>query len=102
VALCIDEQPFPYRKVLIEGEAELVHDVGEDASWRELYLAMGERYAGREGAEAYVGNTIREPRGLFRVRLAKASSVRTWRMPIEGEPAMGIWHARYYHEGTEF
>ena len=28
VALCIDEQPLPYRKVLLEGNAELVHEIG--------------------------------------------------------------------------
>ena len=35
-ALCIDEQPLPYRKVLVEGAAELVHDVGADDAWRDL------------------------------------------------------------------
>ena len=30
VSLCIDEQTLPYRKVIIEGNAELLHDLGND------------------------------------------------------------------------
>lgn len=102
VALCIDEQNAPWRKVTIEGEARLVHDVGDDDAWRDLYRAIASRYVPAEAADAYVDNTIDEPRGLYRVALATASKVRSWRMPVEGEPMMGIWHDRYYHEGTKF
>lgn len=101
VALCIDEQPLPYRKVLIEGQAELVHDVGADDSWRDQYRRIAERYVDPEGAEAYVQNTIDQPRGLYRLRLADAK-VSSWRMPVEGEDGMGIWHDRYYVPGTSF
>lgn len=101
VALCIDEQPLPYRKVIVEGEAELVHDVGEDDLWRDQYRRIAGRYVDAEGAEAYVQNTIDQPRGLFRVVLADAR-LSTWRMPVEGEDGMGIWHERYYVPGTEF
>lgn len=101
VALCIDEQALPYRKVLLEGSAELVHDVGNDDEWRELYRRIARRYVGDDGAEAYVTNTIDQPRGLFRLPLADAK-VSTWRMPVEGEDGMGIWHQRYYVPGTKF
>ena len=101
VALCIDEQPLPYRKVLVEGQAALVHDVGADDVWRDQYRRIAERYVNREGAEAYVQNTIDQPRGLYRVALADAK-VSTWRMPLEGEDGMGIWHDRYYVPGTQF
>ncbi len=101
VALCIDEQALPYRKVLVEGRAELVHDVGEDDKWRDLYLRTAAKYVGEEGANAYVQNTIDQPRGLYRLRLADAR-VQTWRMPVEGERGMGIWHDRYYVPGTDF
>lgn len=101
VALCIDEQPLPYRKVLVEGQAELVHDVGEDARWRDRYRRIATRYVGTDAAEAYISNTIDQPRGLYRVVLDKAH-VKTWRMPVEGERGMGIWHDRYYVPGTEF
>jgi nitroimidazol reductase NimA-like FMN-containing flavoprotein (pyridoxamine 5'-phosphate oxidase superfamily) len=96
-ALCIDEDALPYRKVVIEACAELVHDVGEDDQWRDLYRDIARRYVPGEAAEAYVKNTIDEPRGLFRVRLEDAK-VRCWRMPVEGEAGEGIWHARYYQD----
>lgn len=101
VALCIDEQPLPYRKVIVEGVAELVHDVGEDDAWRDQYRRIAGRYVDQEAAEAYVQNTIDQPRGLFRVPL-QGSKVTTWRMPLEGEDGMGIWHDKYYVPGTNF
>ncbi len=101
VALCIDEQPLPYRKVIVEGTAELVHDIGEDDQWRDLYRRIAGRYVPQDAAEAYVQNTIDQPRGLYRVLLADAD-VTTWRMPLEGEEDMGIWHDRYYTPGTSF
>lgn len=97
VSLCIDEDRLPYRKVLIEGTAELVHDIGEDDAWRDLYRRIAARYVPGEAADAYVDNTIAEPRGLYRVPLA-GSSVRSWRMPVAGEPQEGIWHQRYYQD----
>jgi len=96
VALCIDEQPLPYRKVVLEGRAQLVHDVGEDDLWRDRYRRIAERYVPPAGAEAYISDTIDEPRGLYRVRLAEAR-VKSWRMPLESEDPRGRWHDRYYH-----
>ena len=101
VALCIDEDAQPYRKVIVEGLAELVHDVGEDDEWRDLYLSMASRYVPKESAKAYVQNTINEPRGLYRVELSN-SSVKSWRMPGSDEPAMGIWHQKYFKPTTSF
>lgn len=101
VALCIDEQPLPYRKVIAEGEAELVHDVGADDEWRDLYRRIATRYVGEKGANQYVTDTIDQPRALFRLPLDKAK-VKTWRMPVEGEAPEGIWHDRYYAPGTAF
>jgi PPOX class probable F420-dependent enzyme len=75
VALCIDEQPLPYRKVVIEGRAELVHDVGEDDVWRDRYRRIAKRYVPDGAAEAYVQNTIAEPRGLYRVNPRRASGI---------------------------
>ena len=97
VSLCIDEQDLPYCKVLIDGVAELVHDIGDDDAWRDLYRRMAGRYVPPAAAEAYVSNTIDEPRGLYRVALDQAR-VRGWRMPVQGEAPEGIWHARYYQD----
>jgi nitroimidazol reductase NimA-like FMN-containing flavoprotein (pyridoxamine 5'-phosphate oxidase superfamily) len=99
VALCIDEQPLPYRKVIAEGEAELRFETGEDDAWRDLYRRIAGRYVPPDAAESYVQNTIEQPRALFRLDLARAR-VKTWRMPVEGEPQEGIWHERYYVPGT--
>jgi len=100
VSLCIDEQPSPYRKVIVEGQA----DVGNDDAWRDLYRDIAVKYVGEAPGNAYVDNTIEQPRGLYRVDLAAAGNkVRNWRMPVDGEAAEGIWHDRYYVEpGTRF
>jgi hypothetical protein len=99
VALSIDEQPLPYRKVIVEGVAELVHDLGADALWRDRYRRIAERYVAPAAAAAYIDTTIDQPRALFRVRL-DGSKVLSWRMPAGDEPGDGIWHQRYYVEGS--
>ncbi len=101
VALCIDEQPLPYRKVIVEGSAELVYDIGHDDEWRDLYRQIAKRYVEDDAAEAYVQNTIDQPRGLYRVVMDDAR-VKSWRMPLGDEPAEGIWHQRYYRPGTKY
>lgn len=100
-ALCIDEQPLPYRKVLAEGRAELLHDVGADAQWRDLYRRIASRYVPPAEADAYIENTIDQPRGLYRLKLADAK-LSTWRMPVADEAGEGIWHQRYYAPGSKF
>ena len=101
VSLCIDEQALPYRKVLVNGIAELQFDVGNDALWRPTYQKMAAKYVGAVGAEKYVSDTIDQPRALFRVEMAKAV-VSSWRMPVADEPGMGIWAKRYFVPGTDF
>ncbi len=101
VSLCIDEQTLPYRKVVVDGSAEMLYDLGKDDIWRDLYLRIAKRYSPEEMAEAYVHNTIDQERALFQVQLG-ISKVRTWRMPFEGESATGIWHQRYYAPGSKF
>ena len=101
VCLCIDEDALPYRKLVIEDEAELVHDLGHDDVWRDLYRQIAMRYVPANEAEAYVNNTIDQPRALYKVTLSSAS-VKTWRMPIPGEDQTGIWHSRYYAKGSKY
>ncbi len=101
VSLCIDEQALPYRKVLVNGVAELQFDVGNDALWRPTYQKMAAKYVGAVGAEKYVADTIDQPRALFHIELAKAV-VSSWRMPVADEPTMGIWAKRYFVPGTAF
>ena len=101
VALCIDEEAAPYRKVVVEGVAELVHDLGADDLWRDRYRRIAQRYVDAEGAESYIQNTIDQERGLYRVPL-DGSKLRTWRMPVRGESPTGIWARRYYAPGTRY
>lgn len=100
VALAIDDQNHPYRKVTIEGTARFEHDLGDDAAWRDRYRRIARRYVPLEAAERYIQETIDQPRALLRIPLA-GSRVRTWRMPVEGEPYTGIWHRRYYVPGSK-
>ena len=100
VALCIDEQPLPYRKVIVRGRAEVVHDLGADDAWRDRYRRIARRYGDAEAAEAYIQATLDQPRALLSLPLAE-SEVQSWRMPLPGEPGEGIWHARYYAPGSQ-
>ena len=100
VGLTIDEEPLPYRKVTLQGEARLLHGTGEDDAWRDLYRQIAYRYVDREQADAYVDNTIDQPRALLGVPLGEPSRVLTWRMPVGEEAGTGIWHRRYYLDDT--
>ena len=101
VGLTIDEEALPYRKVAVQGTAEIVHEPGHDDAWRDLYRSIAGRYISQQEADAYVDATIDQPRALLAVSLDPAQSrVVTWRMPVAGEDPTGIWHPRYYHDGT--
>ena len=100
VGLSIDEDALPYRKVTVQGTARIVHDVGDDDEWRDLYRSIAKRYVPADAADAYVDGTIDQPRALVAVQLGGGSRTTTWRMPVDGEPGTGIWHRRYYLEGT--
>ena len=101
LALSIDEDALPYRKVTVQGEARIQHEPGDDDVWRDTYRAIATRYIPVEQAEAYIQNTIDQPRALIAVSLA-GSKVTTWRMPVEDEAPTGIWARRYYLDGTAF
>jgi len=99
VGLSIDEDPYPYRKLTVQGRARIMHEPGEDDVWRDLYRKIAYRYVDVERADAYVDGTIDQPRALIGVPLA-GSVVTTWRMPLDGEDPTGIWHRRYFGDGT--
>ncbi|HEX4983067.1 MAG TPA: pyridoxamine 5'-phosphate oxidase family protein [Ilumatobacteraceae bacterium] len=101
VGLSIDEDPLPYRKVTVRGTARIVHDLGDDDEWRDLYRSTAKRYVPAEAADAYVDATIDQPRALIAVSLVGDSRVSTWRMPVGDEDGTGIWHRRYYLDGTQ-
>jgi PPOX class probable F420-dependent enzyme len=99
IALTVDEDPLPYRKVTVQGTARVLHEPGDDDVWRDLYRVIATRYVPEEQAEAYIQNTIDQPRALIGVSMADAR-VTTWRMPVDDEAPTGIWARRYYVDGT--
>jgi len=100
VALCIDEQVMPYRKVVVRGRADIVHEVGNDDAWRDRYRRIAGRYIPADDANAYVDGTDDQPRALCAVDLASAE-VRSWRMPVAGEAYDGIWAKRYWTDDAK-
>lgn len=100
IGLSIDEEPLPYRKVTVQGDARVLREPGSDDQWRSLYRDIAKRYIAADAADAYVDETIDQPRALIAVSLT-ASRVTTWRMPVGEEKATGIWARRYYLDGTQ-
>jgi len=97
VGISIDEDVAPYRKVVLQGVAEVRHPPGDDDAWRDLYRRIAGRYVPAAVADAYVAATIDQPRALCAVRLDAATTrLSSWRMPVHGEDPRGIWHSRYY------
>lgn len=101
VGLSIDEDALPYRKLTVQGTARIVHDLGADDHWRDLYRSIAKRYVPPAGADAYVDGTIDQPRALIAVPLGGSSRTTSWRMPVAGEDGTGIWHRRYFLDGTQ-
>ena len=99
LALSIDEDVLPYRKVSVQGSARIVHAVGNDDEWRDVYREIARRFLDSEGADRYLAATHDQPRALMAVDL-DTSNVTTWRMPIDDEPGTGIWATRYYADGS--
>lgn len=100
VALCIDEQVMPYRKVIVRGKADVVFEVGNDDAWRDRYRRIARRYLPLDDANGYVDGTDDQPRALCAVILADAE-VRSWRMPVGDEPYQGIWAKRYWTDDAK-
>jgi nitroimidazol reductase NimA-like FMN-containing flavoprotein (pyridoxamine 5'-phosphate oxidase superfamily) len=100
VCLLIDESDATMRKVVVTGRADLVHALGHDDEWRDMYRRIALRYVSEAWADAYLHDTIDEPRALYSVDL-DSSEVTTWRMPAQpGEDPLAVWAPRYYHRGV--
>lgn len=99
IALSIDEDALPYRKVSVQGTVRMVHDIGNDDAWRDTYREIACRFIPEANAEGYLAATHDQPRALLAVDLDDAI-VTTWRMPVEGESGTGIWAAQYYADGS--
>jgi len=58
IALTVDEDALPYRKVTVQGTARVLHEPGDDDVWRDLYRVIATRYIPGEQADDYIQNTI--------------------------------------------
>ena len=97
VCCTIDESSGEMRKLVARGTAVLEHDLGEDDVWRDRYRDIACRYTPERFADAYIEDTIEEPRALYSLRLADAETA-TWRMPVrDGENPLAVWGRQYYH-----
>lgn len=96
VCCTIDETAAPVRKLIARGDAVLEHDLGEDDAWRDRYRSIALRYTPEHFADAYLADTIAEPRALYSLDLASAETS-TWRMPLKGEDRLAVWAKKYYH-----
>lgn len=93
----VDESTGLMRKVVARGRIEVLHDLGDDDAWRDVYRSITMRYVPEEFGEAYLADTHDEPRALLALNLASAK-VSTWRMPGRGEDSLAVWAPRYYHD----
>ena len=96
VCCTIDEANGLLRKLVTRGQATLEHDLGEDDQWRDRYRTIALRYTPESFADAYLNDTITEPRALFSLDLSDAE-VASWRMPGKGEDRLAVWSKKYYH-----
>ncbi len=97
VCCTIDEPDGEMRKLIARGTAVLEHDLGDDDVWRDRYRDIACRYTPERFADAYIEDTIDEPRALYSLSLADAETS-TWRMPTRpGENPLAVWGRQYYH-----
>lgn len=66
VALTIDEDEKPLRKVSVQGRAELVEEPNVGGRWVPIAREMATRYLGPHGPD-YITPTLDKPRWLFRI-----------------------------------
>jgi PPOX class probable F420-dependent enzyme len=83
VALTIDGETRPYRKVALQGSAEVIEEPNVGGQWVEIAKLMASRYLGEHGPD-YIVPTLDKPRWLFKIT---PTSLVTWQ---------GVdWHSRY-------
>ena len=87
-------------QILIRGAVHVIHGLGSDDAWRDVYRRITLRYLPSELGDAYLQDTWDEPRALLGLPLAEAT-LTTWRFPGRraGEDWLDVWAPRYYHDG---
>lgn len=74
VALSIDDEGAPYRKIQVQGIAEITEEPNIGGAWVEIANRMAVRYLGEHGPD-YLVPTLDKPRWLIKVI---PQSVKTW------------------------
>jgi PPOX class probable F420-dependent enzyme len=83
VGLTIDDDEKPYRKVTVQGIAEVIEEPNVGGAWVKIAERMSIRYLGENGPD-YLVPTLDKPRWLFKI---KPTTFLTWQ---------GVdWHERY-------
>lgn len=83
VAMTIDDNTPPLRKVSVQGMAELIEEPNVGGQWVEIARKMSYRYLGEHGPD-YLVPTLDKPRWLFKI---VPTSLATWQ---------GVeWHPKY-------
>jgi PPOX class probable F420-dependent enzyme len=83
VALTIDGETRPYRKVALQGSAEVIEEPNVGGQWVEIARKMAVRYLGEHGPD-YIVPTLDKARWLFKIT---PTSLVTWQ---------GVdWHPKY-------
>jgi nitroimidazol reductase NimA-like FMN-containing flavoprotein (pyridoxamine 5'-phosphate oxidase superfamily) len=88
VAISIDDEGAPYRKVQVQGTAEIVEEPNIGGAWVPIATRMSVRYLGEHGPE-YLEPTLDKPRWLIRVR------------PVRMQTWQGVEWAPKYKQVTE-
>jgi general stress protein 26 len=83
VAITIDGETKPYKKVFVQGRAEVVEEPNVGGQWVEISKQMATRYLGVHGPD-YIVPTLDEARWLFKI---VPELLTTWQ---------GVeWHPKY-------
>lgn len=85
-ALSIDGDTKPYKKVSVQGEAEIVEEPNVGGQWVAMAEKMALRYLGEHGPD-YIVPTLNQARWLIKIT------------PVEMTTWQGVdWHPRYKNE----
>lgn len=85
-AISIDGDTKPYKKVSVQGKAEIIEEPNVGGQWVQIAEKMSVRYLGENGPD-YLVPTLNQPRWLIKITPTKMT---TWQ---------GVdWHPRYKSE----
>lgn len=66
VSMTIDEPYPPLRRVIVQGQVEVIEEPALEGRWREILARMAQRYLGRGDAD-FLETALRRPHGLYRI-----------------------------------